>query len=235
MEGLKIGALMGGAGMLGNQVVNAGLERMVGSHAQQRDAQGAEARADVGIGPYDSRGNGTVVKGAERDNAEVRSTPEQAETGAGSRRVSNRQAEQILADPEALAGLRAEAGLELSDGMTRAQQRAAVKGAVERLTGRTDRVQTGEDAGGHEGRPYAEARSAREQGDSELRRPENRLDAVQRHFRRSSEQLPVAEGAERDKSGFGGERRSKGAERCLPAGQEEQSGLCDDESGEDEA
>ena len=81
----------------------------------------------------------------------------------------------------------------------------------------------------------AEARSAREQGNSELRRPENRPGEAWRHFRRSSEQLPVAEGAERDKSGFGGERRSKGAERCLPAGQEEQSGVCEDESGEDEA
>ena len=80
-----------------------------------------------------------------------------------------------------------------------------------------------------------EARSAREQGNSELRRPENRPGEAWRHFRRSSEQLPVAEGAERDKSGFGGERRSKGAERCLPAGQEEQSGVCEDESGEDEA
>ena len=62
MEGLKIGALMGGAGMLGNQVVNAGLDRMVGSHAQQRDAQGAEARADVVIGPYDGRGNGAAAE-----------------------------------------------------------------------------------------------------------------------------------------------------------------------------
>ena len=223
MEGLKIGALMGGAGMLGNQAVNAGLERMVGSHAQQRDAQGAEARADVGIGPYDSRGNGTVVKGAGRDNAQVWSTPEQAETGADSRRVSNRQAEQILADPEALAGLRAEAGLELSDGMTRAQQRAAVKSAVERLTGRTDRVQTGEDAGGHEGRPYAEAQSAREQGNSELRRPENRLDAVQRHFRRSSEQLPVAESAERDRRRGAAAEARTGTEARVDVGGERES------------
>ena len=223
MEGLKIGALMGGAGMLGNQVVNAGLERMVASHAQQRDAQGPEARADVVIGPYDGRGNGAVVKGAERDNAEVWSTPEQAETGADSRRVSNRQAEQILADPEALAGLRAEAGLELSDGMTRAQQRAAVKSAVERLTGRTDRVQAGEDAGGHEGRPYAEARSAREQGNSELRRPENRLDAVQRHFRRSSEQLPVAEGAERDRRRGAAAEARTGTEARADVGGESES------------
>ena len=44
-----------------------------------------------------------------------------------------------------------------------------------------------EDAGGHEGRPYAEARSAREQGNSELRRSKNRLAAGQRHFWRSSE------------------------------------------------
>ena len=43
-----------------------------------------------------------------------------------------------------------------------------------------------------------EAWSAREQGNRELRRPKNRLDAVQRYFRRSSEQLPVAEGAQRD-------------------------------------
>ena len=44
-----------------------------------------------------------------------------------------------------------------------------------------------------------EARSAREQGNSELRRPKNRLAAGQRHVRRSSEQLPVAEGAQRDR------------------------------------
>ena len=155
--------------------------------------------------------------------------------------------------------------------------RMALRKAYKLAEARSAREQ--EDAGGHEGRPYAEAqshgsrradvgigpygsgetghgaetersgvcedgapdeaqqeaRSAREQGNSELRRPENRPGEAWRHFRRSSEQLPVAEGAERDKSGFGGERRSKGAERCLPAGQEEQSGLCDDESGEDEA
>ena len=80
--------------------------------------------------------------------------------------------------------------------------RMALRKAYKLAEARSAREQ--EEAGGHEGRPYAE-------------------------------QLPVAEGAERDKSGFGGERRSKGAERCLPAGQEEQSGLCDDESGEDEA
>ena len=206
--GAAVGGVLGGA-----QMGTVGLANRLLFPAGDAWA-GPEARADVVIGPYDSRGNGAVVKGAERDNAEVWSTPEQAETGADSRRVSNRQAEQILADPEALAGLRAEAGLELSDGMTRAQQRAAVKSAVERLTGRTDRVQAGEDAGGHEGRPYAEARSAREQGNSELRRPENRLDAVQRHFRRSSEQLPVAEGAERDRrrgADVGGESESTAA------------------------
>ena len=206
--GAAVGGVLGGA-----QMGTVGLANRLLFPAGDAWA-GAEARADVVIGPYDGRGNGAVVKGAERDNAEVWSTPEQAETGADSRRVSNRQAEQILADPEALAGLRAEAGLELSDGMTRAQQRAAVKSAVERLTGRTDRVQAGEDAGGHEGRPYAEARSAREQGNSELRRPENRLDAVQRHFRRSSEQLPVAEGAERDRrrgADVGGESESTAA------------------------
>ena len=206
--GAAVGGVLGGA-----QMGTVGLANRLLFPAGDAWA-GAEARADVGVGTYDGRGNGAVVKGAERDNAEVWSTPEQAETGADSRRVSNRQAEQILADPEALAGLRAEAGLELSDGMTRAQQRAAVKSAVERLTGRTDRVQAGEDAGGHEGRPYAEARSAREQGNSELRRPENRLDAVQRHFRRSSEQLPVAEGAERDRrrgADVGGESESTAA------------------------
>ena len=206
--GAAVGGVLGGA-----QMGTVGLANRLLFPAGDAWA-GPEARADVVIGPYDGRGNGAVVKGAERDNAEVWSTPEQAETGADSRRVSNRQAEQILADPEALAGLRAEAGLELSDGMTRAQQRAAVKSAVERLTGRTDRVQAGEDAGGHEGRPYAEARSAREQGNSELRRPENRLDAVQRHFRRSSEQLPVAEGAERDRrrgADVGGESESTAA------------------------
>ena len=206
--GAAVGGVLGGA-----QMGTVGLANRLLFPAGDAWA-GPEARADVVIGPYDSRGNGAVVKGAERDNAEVWSTPEQSETGADSRRVSNRQAEQILADPEALAGLRAEAGLELSDGMTRAQQRAAVKSAVERLTGRTDRVQTGEDAGGHEGRPYAEAQSAREQGNSELRRPENRLDAVQRHFRRSSEQLPVAEGAERDRrrgADVGGESESTAA------------------------
>ncbi len=152
--GAAVGGVLGGA-----QMGTVGLANRLLFPAGDAWA-GAEARADVGIGPYDGREAGAVVKGAERDNAEVWSTPEQAETGADSRRVSNRQAEQILADPEALAGLRAEAGLKLSDGMTRAQQRAAVKSAVERLTERTDRVQTWEDAGGHEGRPYAEARSA---------------------------------------------------------------------------
>ena len=119
--GAAVGGVLGGA-----QMGTVGLANRLLFPAGDAWA-GAEARADVGIGPYDGREAGAVVKGAERDNAEVWSTPEQAETGADSRRVSNRQAEQILADPEALAGLRAEAGLELSDGMTRAQQRAAVK------------------------------------------------------------------------------------------------------------
>ena len=215
--GAAVGGVLGGA-----QMGTVGLANRLLFPAGDAWA-GAEARADVGVGTYDGRGNGAVVKGAERDNAEVWSTPEQAETGADSRRVSNRQAEQILADPEALAGLRAEAGLELSDGMTRAQQRAAVKSAVERLTGRTDRVQAGEDAGGHEGRPYAEARSAREQGNSELRRPENRLDAVQRHFRRSSEQLPVAEGAERDRRRGAAAEARTGTEARADVGGESES------------
>ena len=215
--GAAVGGVLGGA-----QMGTVGLANRLLFPAGDAWA-GAEARADVGVGTYDGREAGAVVKGAERDNAEVRSTPEQAETGADSRRVSNRQAEQILADPEALAGLRAEAGLELSDGMTRAQQRAAVKSAVERLTGRTDRVQTGEDAGGHEGRPYAEARSAREQGNSELRRPENRLDAVQRHFRRSSEQLPVAEGAERDRRRGAAAEARTGTEARADVGGESES------------
>ena len=215
--GAAVGGVLGGA-----QMGTVGLANRLLFPAGDAWA-GAEARADVGVGTYDGRGNGAVVKGAERDNAEVWSTPEQAETGADSRRVSNRQAEQILADPEALAGLRAEAGLELSDGMTRAQQRAAVKSAVERLTGRTDRVQAGEDAGGHEGRPYAEARSAREQGNSELRRPENRLDAVQRHFRRSSEQLPVAAGAERDRRRGAAAEARTGTEARADVGGESES------------
>ena len=215
--GAAVGGVLGGA-----QMGTVGLANRLLFPAGDAWA-GAEARADVGVGTYDGRGNGAVVKGAERDNAVVWSTPEQAETGADSRRVSNRQAEQILADPEALAGLRAEAGLELSDGMTRAQQRAAVKSAVERLTGRTDRVQAGEDAGGHEGRPYAEARSAREQGNSELRRPENRLDAVQRHFRRSSEQLPVAAGAERDRRRGAAAEARTGTEARADVGGESES------------
>ena len=210
--GVLGGAQMGTVGLANRRLFPAG------------DAwAGAEAWADVGIGPYDSRGNGAVAKGAERDNAEVWSTPEQAETGADSRRVSNRQAEQILADPEALAGLRAEAGLKLSDGMTRAQQRAAVKSAVERLTGRTDRVQAGEDAGGHEGRPYAEARSAREQGNSELRRPENRPGEARRYFRRSSEQLPVAESAERDRRRGAAAEARTGTEARADVGGETES------------
>ena len=194
--GAAVGGVLGGA-----QMGTVGLANRLLFPAGDAWA-GAEARADVGIGPYDGREAGAVVKGAERDNAEVWSTPEQAETGADSRRVSNRQAEQILADPEALAGLRAEAGLELSDGMTRAQQRAAVKSAVERLTGRTDRVQTGEDAGGHEGRPYAEAR---------------------RYFRRSSEQLPVAESAERDRRRGAAAEARTGTEARVDVGGETES------------
>ncbi len=215
--GAAVGGVLGGA-----QMGTVGLANRLLFPAGDAWA-GAEARADVGIGPYDGREAGAVVKGAERDNAEVWSTPEQAETGADSRRVSNRQAEQILADPEALAGLRAEAGLKLSDGMTRAQQRAAVKSAVERLTGRTDRVQTGEDAGGHEGRPYAEARSAREQGNSELRRPENRPGEARRYFRRSSEQLPVAESAERDRRRGAAAEARTGTEARVDVGGETES------------
>ena len=42
------------------------------------------------------------------------------------------------------------------------------------------------------------ARSAREQDNSEPRRPKNRAGKARRYFRRSGEQLAVAEGAQRD-------------------------------------
>ena len=54
-------------------------------------------------------------------------------------------------------------------------------------------------AGGHEGRPYTEARSAREQGNSETRRRKSSCAAGARCFLRRDEQLPVAEGAQRDR------------------------------------
>ena len=54
-------------------------------------------------------------------------------------------------------------------------------------------------AGGHKGRPYTEARSAREQGNSETRRRKSSCAAGARCFLRRDEQLPVAEGAQRDR------------------------------------
>ena len=47
-------------------------------------------------------------------------------------------------------------------------------------------------AGGHKGRPYTEARSAREQGNSETRRRKSSCAAGARCFLRRDEQLPVA-------------------------------------------
>ena len=44
-----------------------------------------------------------------------------------------------------------------------------------------------------------ETRSAREQDNSEPRRPKNRTGKARRYFRRSGEQLAVAEGAQRDR------------------------------------
>ena len=92
-----------------------------------------------------------------------------------------------------------------------------------------------EDAGGHEGRPYAEAQS---HGSRRADVGIGPYGSGETGRGAETERSGVCEdGApdEAQRSGFGGERRSKGAERCLPAGQEEQSGLCDDESGEDEA
>ena len=65
---------------------------------------------------------------------------------------------------------------------------------------------------------------AREQDNSEPRRPKNRPAEGRRHFRRSGEQLSVAEGAQRDSKKRGGAReqadktRSKGEWRTAQRG-----------------
>ncbi|GAA6458073.1 hypothetical protein K200098A10_46240 [Flavonifractor plautii] len=71
-------------------------------------------------------------------------------------------------------------------------------------------------AGGHKGRPYTEARSAREQGNSETRRRKSSCAAGARCFLRRDEQLPVAEGAQRDNTEARSRREPRHSEPRRP-------------------